>query len=70
MERTARQSNGDSALLQLSGYTFQQLVVDTVTGLDGSTHEVMFIGGHHNGKHSSIKMCIVHDLLQYCEAFL
>lgn len=43
MKPTAIQSNGNRPLLQLSGYAFRKLIVDSVQALDGVTYEVMFI---------------------------
>ena len=43
MEPTATQSNGDRPLLQMSGYAFQRVIVDSVQALNGVTYEVMFI---------------------------
>ena len=43
MRPTATQSNGNRPLLQMFGYTFRRVVVDSVQALGGATYEVMFI---------------------------
>lgn len=50
MQSAAEQSNGNRPVIQLSGYTFQRVAVDSVQAADGTTYETLFIAAHRSGE--------------------
>lgn len=50
MQSAAEQSNGNRPVIQLSGYTFQRVTVDSVQAADGTTYETLFIAAHRSGE--------------------
>ena len=68
MQSAAEQSNGNRPIIQLSGYTFQRVAVDSVQAVDGTTYETLFIAAHKSGEFSThapyqVKLHIVYLML-------
>jgi len=59
MQSAAEQSNGNRPVIQLSGYTFQRVTVDSVQAADGTTYETLFIAAHRSGNIVLLKVTYI-----------
>ena len=50
MEQPVEQSNGPRHIIQLSGYLFQKVTVDSVRFVNRTTYETLFIAAYKNSE--------------------
>ena len=50
MELPTEQSNGPHPIIQLSGYLFQKVTVDSVQSVNGTVYETLFIAAYKNSE--------------------
>ena len=50
MEQPVEQSNGPRPIIQLSGYLFQKVTVDSVQSVNRTIYETLFIAAYKNSE--------------------